>query len=78
MPKYGFNKVTLQITLRRRCFPVNLLYISGTSFCKNTSGGLLLALRCTPTVSNNCHFSCIVYLSEFETKNRERKLFGGI
>ena len=35
MSKCDFNKVAL-------CSPVNLLRIFRTSFCKNTSGGLLL------------------------------------
>ena len=39
MPKCGFNKVPLQITLRRRFFPVNLLYIFGTSFVRTPLEG---------------------------------------
>ena len=32
----------IEITLRHGCSNVNLLHISRTPFCKNTSGGLLL------------------------------------
>ena len=32
----------IEITLRRGCFPVNLLHIFGTPFPKNTSGWLHL------------------------------------
>ena len=34
----------IEITLRRGCFPVNLLHIFRTPFPKNTSGWLLLLL----------------------------------
>ena len=40
MPKCDFNFI--EITLRHGCSPVNLLYIFGTPFSKNTSGWLLL------------------------------------
>ena len=43
MPKRGFSKVAcnfIEITLRHRCSPVNLLHICRTSFSKNTSGRL--------------------------------------
>ena len=47
MPKCDFNKVALQthfieITLRHRCYPVNLLHIFRTPLYKNNSEGLLL------------------------------------
>ena len=42
MPKCGFNKAALQITLRHGCSPVNLLHIFRTPFLKSTSEGLLL------------------------------------
>ena len=35
------SKLT-KITLRRGCFPINFRQISGTSFPKNTSGGLVV------------------------------------
>ena len=46
MPKCDFNKVALQleITLRRGCFPMNLLHIFRTLFPKNSSGRLLLKM----------------------------------
>ena len=34
----------IEITLRYGCFPVNLLYIFGKPFLKNTSGRILLYL----------------------------------
>ena len=48
MPKCDFNKVALhiEITLQQECFPMNLLYIFGTTFTKNTSGHLLLKMQC--------------------------------
>ena len=46
MLKCDFNKKLLcnfiEIILRRNCFPVNLLDSFGTTFPRNTSGGLLL------------------------------------
>ena len=43
MLKCDFSKVkTIEITLRHRCSPVNLLHIFGTPFPKNTSGQLVL------------------------------------
>ena len=42
MPKCDFNKVAIEIALRRGCSPVNLLHIFRTPFCRNTSGWLLL------------------------------------
>ena len=47
MPKCDFNTIKLlsifiEIILRHRCSPVNLLYIFRTPFPKNTSGRLLL------------------------------------
>ena len=41
--KNNENKI-IEITLRHGCSPVNLLYISRTSFLKNTSGRLLLKI----------------------------------
>ena len=48
MPNCDFNKVALQIeiTLRQECSPINLLHIFGTPFTKNTSGQLLLKIKC--------------------------------
>ena len=45
MPKCNFNKVAkqlIEITIRHRCYPLNLLHIFRTPFPKNISGGLLL------------------------------------
>ena len=42
MPECDFNKVAIEITLRRGSFPVNLLDIFRTAFSKNISGGQLL------------------------------------
>ena len=45
MPKCNFNKVAkqpIEITIHRRCYPVNLLHVSRTPFPKNIYGGLLL------------------------------------
>ena len=36
----------IEITIRQRCSPVNLLHIFRTPFPKNTSGGLLLEFSC--------------------------------
>ena len=36
-----FQSNFIEMTLRHRCSPVNLLHIFGTPFPKNTSGGLL-------------------------------------
>ena len=41
----------IEITLRHGCSPVNLLHIFRTTFCKNTYGGLLLAIQSTFTNS---------------------------
>ena len=44
-PKYDFKKIAssfIEITLRHRFFPVNLLHIFRTCFLKNTSGWLFL------------------------------------
>ena len=38
------TKLEMEIALRDRCYPVNLLHIFRTSFHKNTSGRLLLML----------------------------------
>ena len=46
-PKYDFKKIAssfIEITLRHRFFPVNLLHIFRTCFLKNTSGWLPLEL----------------------------------
>ena len=43
MPKCDFEQRNfIEITLRHRCSPVNLLYIYRTPFPKNNSGWLLL------------------------------------
>ena len=45
MPKYGFNKVAMQVYLNHTSawvFSCKVLYIFRTPFYKNTSGGLLL------------------------------------
>ena len=44
MPKCNFNKVAIEIALRHRCSPVNLLHIFRTPFPRKTSGRLLLLL----------------------------------
>ena len=38
MSKCDFNKVSIRITLRHGCSPVNLLHIFRTAHLKNTSG----------------------------------------
>ena len=44
MSKCDFNKVVIEITLRHRCSPLNLVYIFRTPFLKNTFERLLLTL----------------------------------
>ena len=46
----------IEITLRRGCSPVNLLYIFRTPFPKNTSGGLLLNLINLKKVPSQKHY----------------------
>ena len=50
MPKY-------EITLQHGCSPLNLLYIFGIPFPKNTSGGLLLSIE-----KHDLKFSCLDFL----------------
>ena len=52
MPKYNLQSNFIEILLWHGCFYVNLLHVFGTTFPKNTSGGLL---------------SCLVSYSYFET-----------
>ena len=42
MLKCDFNKVAMHFTLRHGCSSVNLLHFFRTSFCRNTTGWLLL------------------------------------
>ena len=48
MPNSDLNKVAsnfIEITLRDKCSPVNLLHIFKTPFSKNTFGGLRLSME---------------------------------
>ena len=47
MSKCNFNKVALQLALRRGCSPVNLLHIFRIPFYKNTSGWAMYKTRNT-------------------------------
>ena len=54
MPKCSFNKIAsnfIEIALRHRYSPENLLHIFRTAFLKNTSGWLLLSCSAVSTFS---------------------------
>ena len=51
----------IEITLRHRCSPVNLMHIFRTPFLKNTSGGLLLVLLLQKLISVREMFETIFF-----------------
>ena len=55
----------IEITLRHRCSPVNLLHIFRTPFSKNTSGRLLLSLK-DPLILYHQNLYCPYFSSNLE------------
>ena len=56
MPKCDFKKIVcnyIEIALRHRCSPANLLHIFGTPLPKNTSGWLLLKIGVSSSNKSN-------------------------
>ena len=78
MPKCGFNKVTLQITLRRRFFPVNLRYIFGTSFVRTPLGGCFWHYAALLLFRLIVIFRVLYIFLNSKQKIGREKLFGGI
>ena len=73
MSKCDFNKVAsnfIEIILRHRYSPVDLLHIFRTPFPKNTSGGLLLSKLSISTPTRKCSSVFYPFLSLVNEDNK--------